>query len=395
MSAIPPKNPFSTTNPASSALNQSHLVSGASKSPKNDWHAAGEDGPLEPPLSGDLPPTKVHSTDQPGQSSRQLAQAALQYGNEYQGDNFEEDSLIQDYAAQSLHFEPPLSLNFGLGDQNLQNQQGSIGLSTNQAPTYSNQLEAEVSTPSPGLSTFQPIYVSPSKRRASTPPQTHIQGQQQPAKRTREVYGRARELASELEAPLPPANAILAANHHAPVPQIHSAEPSAEQLQPDTIASGSRDKLQRDLLASLAEIKLLQEQNHHLELQLFNRNEELARRVKELGNALLYIERAKKCMKLDGDSINHMRRLLYVSKRHMEGWLDKLAPLVVRESSTTKQWLEDEGVPRELLVPATTITAQAKGVIGTFEQSLADIIERPVDDIYGTNDNRASIRGIR
>ncbi|RVD87674.1 uncharacterized protein DFL_001891 [Arthrobotrys flagrans] len=110
MSSTSPKKPLAPTNPNSSTLNQSNLVSEVPVS-------VGHGGSLDPLLSGNLPPQKVFPVHQPGESSRQLAQAVLQYGNEPPADVFGRDGLVQDYAAEPLASDPHLSSNFNLGNQ--------------------------------------------------------------------------------------------------------------------------------------------------------------------------------------------------------------------------------------------------------------------------------------
>ncbi|KAF3174361.1 hypothetical protein TWF788_008738 [Orbilia oligospora] len=194
MSSVPPRDPLASTNPNSSALNQSHLVFRVPE-------PLGDGGSSDSLRHSKLPPQNAFPTYRPGESSRQLAQAALQYGSEYSTEGFGEGEITQDYNSGSLAFDPSLSSSFSMGNESIEGQ----------AQTHDDELDAEGSVQDEERLDFRPPALPPGKRRGSSLSPTS----QQDAKKPCSESSRAREIASQLEAPLPPANTILAANQHA------------------------------------------------------------------------------------------------------------------------------------------------------------------------------------
>ncbi|KAF3090499.1 hypothetical protein TWF569_004409 [Orbilia oligospora] len=365
MSSVPPRDPLASTNPNSSALNQSHLVSRVPE-PLGD---GGSSGSLR---HSKLPPQNVFPTYRPGESSRQLAQAALQYGSEHSTEGFGEGEITQDYNSGSLAFDPSLSSSFSLGNESIEGQ----------AQTHDDELDAEGSVQDEERLDFRPPALPPGKRRGPSLSPTS----QQDAKKPCSESSRAREIASQLEAPLPPANTILAANQHAAA----AAGPSSQgpgvyhgiSLSPGGFQPQSQQQLlQANLAHCFAVIGELKERNGLLEVQLCNRNEECRRLVAIIRKVNDYADEAKVCMKKDGDAINRMRDVLIITKNKMEGWLNTLEPLVVRESPATGSGEGSTSTGGDM--PVTRVVTDVANIIHNFERTLIDIHRRPVHEIYG------------
>ncbi|KAK6520675.1 hypothetical protein TWF506_000924 [Arthrobotrys conoides] len=361
MSSVPPRDPLTSTNPNSSTLNQSHLVSRAPE-------PSGDGGSSDLLLPDNLPPQKVFSTHQPSESSRQLAQAALQYRNEFPPEGFGENDLIQSFASGSLAFDPTLPPNFSLDSESVEAQQTQI---------HDDELDAECSIQGEERLDFRTLALPPGKRRGSSLSPTV----QQEAKKACAESGRAREIASQLEAPLPPANTILAANQHAAASPHGHGIYQGVSLPPNEYQTLGQQHLQINMTQCLALIGDLRERNGLLEVQLCNRNEECRRLVALIRKNDDYAEAAKVCMKKDGDAINRMRDVFIIAKQKMENWLNTLEPLAVRESPATGS--KDGSPSTSGDTPATRVVADVANVIHNFEKTLGDIHRRPVHEIYG------------
>ncbi|KAK6351597.1 hypothetical protein TWF718_004754 [Orbilia javanica] len=356
MSTIPPKKPLASISPTSPNCDHSHSVPGAPESPENG-------SPLDPQLCSGLPPQKVFSTHQHGGPNRQLARAALQYENEFPTSEFGGGELMQDGATGSLAFDPSLSSSFSLGSQGAEGQQIQF---------HDDELHAGDSAQIGREFGFRPSVLQTGKRRISS---LSLETQPQ-AKRTCEESNRAREIASELEAPLPPANTILAANQQAGAASSTSPQSSSIQngvfLPPSGLPPQSQQQLQANILA---DVEGLMEKNQYLELLLFNRYQEGERQAGLIREGNAYSEHAKACMKNDGHDINRLRDLLKVTKLGMERWLATLEPFVVRESPATREE-HTEGD-----TPITRVSKEVEGFIRNFEIALKDVRERPVHEI--------------
>ncbi|KAK6361161.1 hypothetical protein TWF730_004905 [Orbilia blumenaviensis] len=381
MASLSPKAPLAASNPTSSTLNQSHLVSvqGAAKAPGNP---PGEVQTLEPrvtvhppqqeqndgdgntsvtPLAAGLPPQKLFSTTLP----IQLAQAALRCEGGQHDDEFDEEAVMRSYASGSHSIDPSLSSNLG-DQQDIEESMGEFGI-------HDDDLDAETTPPSRDT-IFQSSILQTRKRRNSISPAV----QQQPK---RPFVGSASEIdiARQLQEPLPPARTLLATHQSVTTPR-NSIIHRRVSLSPVGPQQAANARLQEEI-----SIEKLQNVIQYLELQLYNRNNENNRQAREIQAGNEYADRAKRCMQLDGEAINYSRALFTLVRNRLEAWARLLEPIAVRESPATidgSHGAEDGPAA----APVAFTLAEIKQLVPTMMKALVDIHHRPVDEIYRTVD---------
>ncbi|KAK6537831.1 hypothetical protein TWF694_010733 [Orbilia ellipsospora] len=205
------------------------------------------------------------------------------------------------------------------------------------------------------------------------------------------------DIAAELQAPLPPSRAFLPPKGQFQPSASHPGTEARHRVSLASITPHSPTSQPSPNIrpASVAEIapmavpqhyhllEYIRKHNQHLEVQLFNRNFENNRQADEIRRSNEYAARAKRCMRKDGEDINHLRTLVLHAKNKLEIWekmLRSLEVLEITSTETVEVAQNDNRIVNQVGV-ATRVVQDIREVVKNFNKTLKDIQGRPVHEI--------------
>ncbi|KAJ6260905.1 hypothetical protein Dda_3566 [Drechslerella dactyloides] len=373
---------------------------------ESDWLLNQNSSPTPPPQAGFTVPTpkdkllpekQTFSTILPPRvrpnDPQKTAQAALELGSSQNTPSAKKtDGLIIDPALFAL------SLGQSPRVQHGPNQSNNISILPDSTATSSQEQDNDISLDTPAL--------QPTKRKevSNSPTKEPLPKKIRPAN----------DMAAELQAPLPPPRAMLPPQgqfhavttpsggveirHRVSLPHIQQNN-NYQQPVPIQNHASVAEYAPMAVPQNFLYLEYLKKQNQHLETQLYNRNYESNRQADEICRANAYAAQAKRCMRKDGEDINHLRMLILYAKNKMEIWEKMLGPLAILESPSDADLRPDsQGNTTTTVANAKTrvvgrVIDDAQEVIKNFGKALKDVHSRPVHQLDETVDTYATFDG--
>ncbi|KAK6355317.1 hypothetical protein TWF696_004427 [Orbilia brochopaga] len=225
----------------------------------------------------------------------------------------------------------------------------------------------------------------------------------------------ANDIAAQLQAPLPPPRAMLppqgqfhavttpsggvGIRHRVSLPHIHQNNNYQQAPPPAQNHGNVAEVAPMGIPQNFLYLEYLKKQNQHLETQLYNRNYESTRQVDELRRANAYAAQAKRCMRKDGEDINHLRMLMLYAKNKIDIWEQMLRPLAILESPSDTdldpgmQGSAEGATTRPKSRVPERVADEACEVVKNFEKALREIHSRPVHQLDELVDTYATFDG--